>query len=71
MQGCYVTGILKAFLFWVTVHFEMKIWNTFLNKKIYGYGNLLFSTHSSAVVKQKYQFQFGLKLLFWNDAYIL
>ena len=24
-QGCYFTGILKAFLFWTTVYSEMKI----------------------------------------------
>lgn len=38
MQGCYVTAIFKAFLFWATVYTEMEIWNTFLNKKIYDYG---------------------------------
>lgn len=52
MQSRYVTGIFKAFLFWATVYTEMEIWNTFLNKKIYGYGNY-FCTPFSAVVKQK------------------
>lgn len=52
MQSCYVTGIFKAFLFWATVYNEMEIWNTFLNKKIDGYGNF-FCTHFFAVVKQK------------------